>query len=72
MHLMNPRREGPLTGRVRHRVGFSGRMVLLVEYAVEEAQWAPPPLVYKDTGIRRWRDATYDDLSILMCWEAPR
>jgi hypothetical protein len=50
-----------MTGRVRFRQGWTGALVLQVEYTVEHLENAGGSLEF--TTVPTWRDATVQDLT---------
>ncbi|KAB7783467.1 hypothetical protein [Methylorubrum populi] len=75
IHTVGELRARHLTGRVRGRVGWFGRVVMQVEVRSPEPHYPRPPRpgAYDPWGngsYTFWRDATHDDLASGGC--APR
>lgn len=62
-------RPAGLTGRVRHRRSFLGRMVLQVETAYHQAGYGRPQ-PGRRYAATEWRDATFDDMADLESMQA--
>jgi hypothetical protein len=69
---MTPRVEESRTGRARARSSWTGKLILQIEWLVEEFSRCPPPPGQKNDDEWRqfcfqrshtaWRDATWDDI----------